>query len=396
MNLTILILGLLTAFGPLSIDMYLPALPEIAQNFSVPLSSVQLSLASFLVGIALGQIFYGPITDRFGRKKPLYVGLVIYLLASLACATTFNVYGLIVYRFMQALGACAGMVITRAIVRDLYRSHESARVFSMLMLIMGVAPILAPVLGGLFTSLFGWRSIFWTLSIVSLVSLICVWKFLPETHKPDTKYGLKDIFKNYLEVLRDRHFTGYTLAMSFVYSGMFAYITGSSFVFISHYGLTPREYAWVFGSNAFGLIAFSQVNGRILKYLSPSEILKRSIPFVGIFGLMVFCVGAFNGPLWAMCLTLFLFISTMGLIAPNSSACALANQGKHAGSASAMMGTIQFTVASIASAMVSHFHNETLLPMTSILCLCGIGSYIIYMLLVRKITRIQEQGPTPA
>lgn len=384
MNLTILILGLLTAFGPLSIDMYLPALPGIAKDFAVPLSSVQLSLASFLVGIALGQIFYGPITDRYGRKKPLYVGLLIYALASFACASTFDVNGLILYRFLQALGACAGMVITRAMVRDLYRPHESAKVFSLLMLIMGVAPILAPVMGGVLTSFFGWRSIFWGLTFISVLAIFCVHRFLPETHNPDVKYGLKDILRNYIGIFKDKNFIGYTLSMSLVYSGMFAYITGSSFVFISHYGLTPSQYAWVFGINAFGLIAFSQINGHILRKLGPEEILVKVIPFVAIFGLVVLMVGLFDGPIWAMCGSLFLYICIMGLIAPNSSACALAHQKKHAGSASALMGTLQFAVASVFSSSVSYFHNETILPMTTIICICGILSYASYLLLIKR------------
>lgn len=393
MNITILILGLLTAFGPLSIDMYLPALPQIASDFNVPLASIQLSLASFLVGVAIGQIFYGPITDRWGRKKPLYVGLITYAIASFLCASTFDAHGLIVYRFLQALGACAGMVITRAIVRDLYKSHESARVFSMLMLIMGVAPILAPVLGGFFTSTLGWRSIFWTLMGVSLVALICVYKFLPETHRPDMKYGLKDIFRNYVGIFKDRNFTGYTFSMSLVYAGMFAYITGSSFVFISHYKLSPAQYAWVFGMNAFGLIAFSQVNGKILRKLTPQEILKKVFPFVSLFSLLILTVGLFDGPMWAMCLGLFLFIASMGLVAPNSSACALAYQGKHAGSASALMGTIQFTVAGIVSSLVSHFHNETILPMSAIIAVCGVGASFVYLILVSKIRNITDSGP---
>ncbi|WPU64096.1 Bcr/CflA family multidrug efflux MFS transporter [Peredibacter starrii] len=384
MNLTILILGLLTAFGPLSIDMYLPALPGIAKDFAVPLASVQLSLASFLVGIALGQIFYGPITDRWGRKKPLYVGLITYALASFACASTFDVNGLIFYRFMQALGACAGMVITRAMVRDLYQSHESAKVFSLLMLIMGVAPILAPVMGGILTTAFGWRSIFWILTVISLMALFCVYKFLPETHKPDVKYGVKDIFRNYIGIFKDKNFTGYTLSMSLVYAGMFAYITGSPFVFIDHYGLTPAQYAWVFGANACGLITFSQINGRILRKHPPEKILVRALPFVTIFGVMILIVGLTNGPIWAMCGCLFLIISNMGLIAPNTSACALAHQKKHAGSASALMGTIQFAVAGIISSLVSHFHNGTILTMTAIMCICGVLSYLAYLLLVKR------------
>lgn len=386
MNIIILILGLLTAFGPLSIDMYLPALPEIAKDFNVGLSSVQLSLASFLVGIALGQIFYGPLTDRFGRKKPLYFGLTLYAIASFMCASTQDVDSLILFRFIQALGSCAGMVISRAIVRDLYRPHECAKIFSLLMLIMGLAPILAPIFGGLLTAAFGWRSIFWVLTSISVVALIAVHFFLKETHTPDDKYEVKNIFKNYISIMGDREFATHTLAMALVYAGMFAYITGSAFVFISHYGLTPNQYSWVFGINAFGLIFFSQVNGRLLRKSTPQALLKYVYPSVALSGVLLFVVGYFNGPLWAMCLGLFLFILNMGMISPNAAASALANQKKHAGSASALMGTIQFTVSALISSSVSHFHDGTIRPMAYMMFFCGVLAYIIYKLFSPPVT----------
>ena len=378
MNVIILVLGLLTAFGPLSIDMYLPALPQIAKDFNVNLAAVQLSLASFLIGIALGQIFYGPLTDRYGRKKPLYFGLFLYGIASFMCATTQNIESLIIFRFIQALGSCAGMVIGRAIVRDLYPPHESAKVFSLLMLIMGVAPILAPIFGGLLTTSLGWRSIFWVLTSISFIAIIAVHLFLKETHAPEEKYQFKNVFRNYSNILKDREFTGYTISMSLVYAGMFAYITGSAFVFITHYGLTPSEYAWIFGTNAFGLILFSQINGRLLRKRTPQRLLKIIYPMVAISGVFIFLVGLLDGPLWSMCLALFLFILNMGMISPNAAASALANQKKHAGSASALMGTIQFSISAIISSLVSHFHDGTIRPMSFIIFFCGIFSYIVF------------------
>lgn len=378
MNIIIFVLALLTAFGPLSIDMYLPALPEIARQFSVELSSVQLSLASFLIGLACGQIFYGPITDRFGRKKPLYFGLILYGVSSIFCASSGSVDGLILFRFMQALGSCAGMVISRAIVRDMYRPHEAARVFSLLMLIMGLAPILAPIIGGVITENFGWRSIFWVLATISLLTLVAVHFFLEETHASENVSGKTNVFKNYLEVLNDKNFIGHTLSMSLIYGGMFAYITGSAFVFITHYGLTPSQYSWVFGINAFGLIAFSQINGRLLRKNNPEAILKKVYPFAALAGIFLFVIGLFDGPLWGMCVGLFLFILNMGMIAPNAAASALAHQKKFAGSASALMGTLQFVIAAIISSLVSHFHDGTIRPMSFLIFGCGVLAYVIH------------------
>lgn len=384
MNIVILILGLLAAFGPLSIDMYLPALSAIATDFNVPLSLVQLSLASYFVGIATGQMIYGPLTDKYGRKPPLYVGLVLYALASLACALTDSAEGLIVYRFIQALGSCAGMVIGRAVVRDLYRPHESAKVFSMMMLIMGVAPILAPLLGNVFNSMFGWRSIFWTLAIISFVTLIAIHYFLKETHVRDESYKISETFKTYWEVLQDRQFTGFTFSLSFIYAGMFAYITGSSFVFIEHFGLSANQYSLVFGINAFGLIFFSQVNGRLLKAHTPEKLIRTVLPLSLVAGFLILLEGIVDGPIWGMCISLFLFILTMGMIAPNASACALANQKKSAGSASALMGTIQFSISAICSSLVSHFHDGSIRPMTSVMFICALLAMFFYWILVMK------------
>lgn len=384
MNIIILVLGLLSAFGPLSIDMYLPALPVIAKDFGATLSSVQLSLASFFIGIAVGQIFYGPLTDRFGRKKPLYFGLILYGFASFMCATTDSVNGLIVFRFLQALGACAGMVISRAVVRDLYQPHESAKVFSLLMLIMGVAPILAPLLGGAMMVSIGWRSIFWFLTAVSIVTFLSVHFFLKETSTPHPDHKLSKALHNYLEIFRDRNFTGYTFSLSFIYAGMFAYITGSPFVFIEHFKFTPSEYSILFGVNASGLILFSQVNTRLLRKYTPAHLIKMTLPVTLAAGLLLLIVGLSNGPVWAVCLPLFLFILTMGIMAPNAAASALALQKKSAGSASALMGTIQFSVSALCSTMVSSLHDGSIVPMTSVMFAAALAAFFFHWLLIQS------------
>lgn len=392
MNILIFILALLSAFGPLSIDMYLPALPGIAQDFGANLSSVQLSLASFFVGIALGQLFYGPFTDRFGRKMPLYIGLTLYGVASFLCATTSRVEGLIIFRFVQALGACAGMVIGRAIVRDLFKPHESAKIFSMIMLIMGVAPILAPIMGGVLMKFFGWRAIFWLLTFTSILTLICVTFFLKESKGPDPEIKFSRVFRNYAEVLKDPTFLTYTFPLSFVYAGMFAYITGSPFVFIELYHFTPTSYSLLFGINALGLIVFSQVNGRLLRKFAPEHMIQKALPVTAMAGLVLFLCGVFKLPVWILCPALFIYILTMGLIAPNAAACALANQKKAAGSASALMGTIQFTVSAICSGLISHLHNGTTLPMTGIMFGCSLMAVVLFLSLQKKSALIDPEN----
>lgn len=392
MNIVIILLGILSAFGPLSIDMYLPALPKIATDFGVELSSVQLSLASFFVGIAAGQVFYGPVTDKWGRKKPLYFGLALYTVASFLCAISTNVESLILYRFVQALGSCAGMVISRAVVRDLYKPHDSAKIFSTLMLIMGVAPILAPVLGGFFVLHFNWRIIFWFLTAVSFTTLLLIFFFLKETHTPNPHYRFKNVFRNYWIILKDKDFTGYTLSMSFIYAGMFAYITGSAFVFIQHYGVSPSTYSIIFGMNAFGLITLSQVNGKLLRKYTPSHLIKVALPCVTLAGVFLLFVGITNGPIWAMCISLFCFILMLGMIAPNASACALANQRELSGSASAMMGSIQFTGSALVSSLVSKFHDGSILPMTAIMFSCGVISLVLYFFLVSENKNLASQS----
>lgn len=384
MNILILILGLISAFGPLSIDMYLPALPGIAKDFGAPLSSVQLSLASFFVGIAFGQVFYGPFTDRFGRKLPLYIGLSLYGVASFLCATSTNVEGLIIFRFLQALGSCAGMVISRAIVRDMYRPHESARIFSLIMLIMGVAPILAPVFGGFVMNLAGWRTIFWILAALSVFTIAAIFLFLEETKGPDESVKFRRTFHIYLEVVKDRTFLAYTIPLSFVYAGMFAYITGSPFVFIEFFKFTPAEYSVLFGVNAAGVIFFSQVNARLLRKVTPEVIITKTLPVTAMSGLILFLTGVFHLPVFVVCPILFLFILTMGLIAPNAAACALTNQKKTAGSASALMGTIQFSVSALCSGLVSGLHNGTVLPMMSVMFGCSLVAIVLYLFLRKK------------
>nr|AIA17441.1 7TM diverse intracellular signaling [uncultured bacterium] len=280
----VLILGGLAALGPLSVDMYLPAFPTIARSLETTLPSVEVSLASYFAGLSLGQLFYGPLADRYGRKVPLLVGLIIYALASVACALAQSIEAVITLRFIQALGACGGMVIPRAIVRDRFGHQESARIFSLLMLIMGVAPILAPLLGGYLGTHLGWRSIFWFLVMFSSLAMAASALFLRETHGSHPEFKMSGSFATFGRLLRDREFLRYTLAGSIAQAGMFAYITGSPFVFIELFGIPAESFGWVFGGNALGLIAVSQLNARLLRTYSYERILTVAIRILAISG----------------------------------------------------------------------------------------------------------------
>lgn len=382
-NQVLLVLGSLTAFGPLSIDMYLPSFPAIAEDLHTSLSSVQLSLASFFIGLALGQIFYGPITDRFGRKPPLYLGMGIYTLASLVCAFTKNVEMLIAFRFLQALGSCSGVVISRAAVRDLFSQQDTAKVFSLLMLITGIAPILAPLLGGYISTAFGWRAIFLLLALLSAACLFAVLFFLPETHKPDARVRIQESFKIYGKIFRDRRFLGFALSGGAAQAGMFAYITGSPFVFINHFGVPAERFGWIFGTNALGLIISSQINGRLLMRWGYEDILGKIYWWLAGMGIFLAAAGFLNWGFWGVAIPVFLFVASLGMSFPNSSAGAMATQKQSAGSASALLGTLQFTTSACFSAIVSKLHDGTILPMCGTMAVCGLLSLVIYKMMVK-------------
>jgi MFS transporter, DHA1 family, multidrug resistance protein len=380
----IVILGSLAALAPLAIDMYLPAFPGISAFFGVELSRVQLSLASFFVGVALGQLLYGPAADRFGRKPCFYVGLVIYLVASVYCTMAPTVEALIVARFFQAVGACSGMVVSRAVVRDLFGYRESARVFSLLMLVMGVAPILAPIAGTFLTDAFGWRSIFWVQAAFAVFCLTGVTAWLPETRGPNRAVSLRSIVPAYLAVFKDRKFMGYALTLSTASSSMFAYITGSPFVFIEHFGITKEGYGILFGSNALGLILVSQLNARWVKTTDPDRIIGLGLAIVSVLGLGLTAAGVTDAPFWALAPMLFCYIATLGMVGPNVTAAALADQKERAGTASALMGTLQFGISALVSTAVSSIHDETALPMTAVMGVCAISALLIHRLVARR------------
>jgi DHA1 family bicyclomycin/chloramphenicol resistance-like MFS transporter len=384
----ILILGALSAFGPLAIDFYLPAFPAMAQAFATDEKHVQTTLAAYFLGLSIGQLAYGPIADRFGRRLPLLFGVGLFVIASLVCAFAPTLDALIAARFVQALGGCAGMVLSRAIVSDRCEPIDAAKVFSQLMLVMGLAPILAPMLGGLLVSVSGWQSIFLVLSLFSALCLVAVYLGLSESmpaHLP--RQPLSGALRQYGRLLRDRAFVGHALTGGIAIAGMFAYIAGSPFVFIKLYGVPAEHYGWLFGINAAGFILVAQVNARLLARRGPAVLLGRAVWVYVAAALTLLLVATLRpAALWPLLVPLFVCIASLGCIAPNASACAMAGQGARAGSASALMGCMQFSVASGAAALVGVLHDGSAVPMALVISLCGVA-VVIMAALARRATR---------
>ena len=368
-----LTLGALSAIAPMSIDMYLPSLPSLERALSTDAASVQLTLAVFFLGLAVGQVLYGPLADRFGRKGPLYAGISLYTLTSAGCALAPNVQSLILLRLAEALGGCAGAVIARAVVRDLFDAQEAARMFSLILLVMGVAPIVAPLAGGALLVWLGWRSIFWILALFGLLVLLGVLLWLPETRQAGhIATGLRHPMRSYAQLLRDRRFLGFALAGGFAQAGMFAYISGSPSVFIDLYGVPPQHYGWLFGANALGLIFASQANRHLLTRHGAYQVLSWANRATAAFGaLLVLAAASRIGGFLGLLLPLFAYITTLGFLFPNSVALALDPQGERAGTASALLGTLQFTAAAAASTVVGTLYNATAVPMAGVIAVCG-------------------------
>jgi DHA1 family bicyclomycin/chloramphenicol resistance-like MFS transporter len=384
----ILILGLLTAIGPLSIDMYLPAFPDIAKGLNTSVASVMLSLSSFFIGISVGQLIYGPLLERYGRKKPLYFGLVIYAIAAIGCASTLTVNGLIIFRLFQALGGCVGMVAARAMVRDLFEVKDNAKVFSTLMLVVAVSPIIAPTLGGYITAYLGWRYIFGMLIIVISLILIAVYFLLPESKKPDTNFSLRPsaIATSYLTIIKNSQFAIYTFTGAIAYAGLYSYISGSPYVFMVIYGVSEKYYGWIFAVIAGGLISASQLNNFLLRKYRSEQIIKAALYFQNTIGIILAATAILGmHHLYLTILLIMLFLCCQGFIFPNASALSMAPFAHNAGSASALMGFIQMSVGALMSAMVSVLQNGTAIPMTAVMATCSISASLLYALGKRRV-----------
>lgn len=378
----ILVLGMITAIGPFSIDMYLPAFTSIAADLHTTVAHVALSLSSFFIGISIGQFIYGPLLDRFGRKRPLYVGISIYLVASVMCALSGSADSLIALRFLQALGGCAGMVASRAMVRDLFAVEDNAKIFSMLMLVVGVSPIIAPTLGGYVTALFGWHYLFIILALMAALILAAIYFILPESREPDPNYSLRPgaIIARYLTVIKEPQFYTYALTGAISSAGLYAYISGSPSVFMEIFKVSEKQYGWIFALVAGGLILSSQLNSILLRKYKSEQIIRVALFCQSITGIILFG-GSFYGwiGLAGTIVLALVFLSCQGFTFPNSSALSMAPFSKNAGSASALMGGIQMAIGALASAIVSFLSNHTPLPMTGGMACCAILSFCILM-----------------
>lgn len=378
-----LLLGALTAFAPMSIDMYLPSFPTLQREFAGNPGLVQATLSLFFIGLAIGQAIYGPLADRFGRKPPLYAGLALYVVGSVIAAFAPSLETLVAARFIQGIGGCAGMVIARAIVRDLFDERDSARMLTMLMLVMGLAPILAPIVGGQLLVFFGWRSVFWVLTAFGALCLLFSVTSLRESLPPAQRLpgGIGAALANYRQLLRDRRYMTQVMTGAFTMAGMFAYISGSPFVFIELNGVPAERFGFLFGLNALGLIAASQINHRLLARHSGRSILAAATLGFAIATLLVAAnvmtgIGGFIGLL----VPLFFSVASLGFIAPNTTAAAMALHGRIAGAASALLGILQFGVGALSVGLVGLFADGSARPMGLVIAACGIGASLLQRL----------------
>ncbi|MDO3412171.1 multidrug effflux MFS transporter [Saccharibacillus sp. CPCC 101409] len=381
----VLILGSLSAFGPLSIDMYLPALPRLAENLGTTQSLAQLSLTACLLGLALGQLIAGPLSDIRGRRIPLIAALVLYMLASLACVFAPSIWMLIALRLVQGAAGAAGIVISRAVVRDLYSGTELTKFFTLLMLVNGLAPILAPILGGVILNYVSWRGVFAVLSVIGTLMLIAVMLGLPETLARERRSsgGLGETVSTFGRLIRDRSFLGYAFSQAFVTAGMFAYISGSPFVIQDIFGVSPQGYSLFFAVNGLGIVLFSQITGRLVHRAGETKLLVAGL-------LIAFCAGAglaavtwLGGGLGAIAPLLFLIVASVGMVASTTTSLAMQSQEpRTAGSASALIGLMPLLFGAAASPLVGLGSGETAAPMGTVIGIAELLALTSYMLLV--------------
>lgn len=383
--LLIVLLGSLTVLGPFSIDMYLPGFPAIAQDLHTTAAKVSLSLSGYFVGISLGQLLYGPLLDRFGRKPPLYVGLIIYILASAGCAMVTSIEGLILMRIIQAIGSCAAAVASVVMVRDLFPVKDNAKVFSLLLLVLGASPMIAPTVGGYVTAAWGWQAIFLILLGMGIAILMAIYLWLPASYMPDQSISLKPrpILANFGRVLREPQFYTYAITGAIAFSGLFAYVSGSPMLFMTIFGTSEQEYGWIFAFLSIGFISSSQINTLLLRHYKSEQIV-----LVSLVGQVTIALGfltvALNG-LLTLPITLgflLIFLCCIGFTNPNAAALSLAPFTQNGGSASALMGALQMGMGTLISVLVSLFESSSAVPM--VLAMAGSSLLALLVLLVGR------------
>jgi MFS transporter, DHA1 family, multidrug resistance protein len=375
----LLILGGLSAFGPLSLDMYLPGLPSLTRELGASASTGQLTITACMLGLGLGQLIAGPVSDSLGRRRPLLAGLVGYIAASLACAAAPSIGVLIVVRLIQGMAGGVGVVIARAVVRDLSDGATAARMFSLLMAITGVAPICAPLIGGQALVFTDWRGVFVILACIGVPLLVATAAGLPETLPLAQRHGggLRTTLRTFGRLLSDRRFTPYAVSFSLSFAAMFAYIAGSSFVLENLYGISPQLFSVVFAVNSAGLIAMSQLGGRVVGRLGAPRLLRRGLLGTALASLATLLVTVTHAGLGWLLISFFLLLSSNGIVLPNGTASALAEQEGALGSASALLGLGQFGFGAVVAPLVGVAGGHNALPMAIVIATAGTAALFV-------------------
>lgn len=381
----VLLLGSLSAFAPLTIDMYLPALPALAHDFGSSTSLAQMSLTACMFGISFGQLLIGPLSDLWGRRTPLLLGLVVYAAASVVCVMAPSMESFIVLRFVQGLGGAAGIVISRAVVRDMYSGSEMTRFSAMLALVNGVAPVLAPIVGGQLLQVTSWRGVFIVLCAIGVLMFLGVLLGLRETLTPNNriKGGVTSTFRAFGSLFRDRVFMGYALSQGFVMGAMFAYISGSPFVLQEIYGVSPQTFSVIFAINGVGIILTSQIAGRLAGRVSETKLLMYGLGQACIAGIILFITIILDLGLFGILIPLFFVVSSVGIVSTASFTLAMANQGKSAGSASALIGLMSTIFGGFMAPLVGIAGSKTAVPMGTIIVVLGLLAVLCYVVMVR-------------
>jgi DHA1 family bicyclomycin/chloramphenicol resistance-like MFS transporter len=375
----VVVLGAVNAIGPLSVDMYLPAFPDIARGLSTSASQVQLTLTACVAGLALGQLLLGPLSDRLGRRLPLIAALITYSVASVLCSLAPSAPVLMGLRFLQGFAGAGGVVIARAVVRDLHTGAAAVRIFSSLMLVTGLAPILAPVVGAQVLTFTSWRGIFVVLGVLSALIAVMVAFGLRETLRRELRSGggLGETVRVMRRLLRDRWFVGHGLAGGMAFGALFAYISGSSFVLQGIYGVSPQLYSVLFALNGFGLIAGSQVNARLVGRFGPALLLRRGLLAIVVSAAALLAVVVSGGlGVWAVLIPMFVIVSSLSFVLPNSTALALADHASVAGTASALLGVMQFSVGALVAPLVGAGGTDSAVPMAAIMTAVALGGLV--------------------
>jgi MFS transporter, DHA1 family, multidrug resistance protein len=375
----VVVLGAVNAIGPLSIDMYLPAFPDISQSLDASASQVQLTLTACVAGLALGQLLIGPLSDRFGRRRPLLAAMSTYAVVSALAAAAPSAPVLMGLRLLQGLAGAGGIVIARAVVRDLHSGAAAVRLFSSLMLVTGLAPILAPLAGGQVLNVTSWRGIFAVLAVVAALIAIAVAGGLRETLPPErrTTHGLGRTLQTMRSLLRDRWFLGHGLAGGMAFGALFAYISGSSFVLQGIYGVSPQLYSVLFAMNGLGLIAGSQVNARLVGRFGPGLLLRRGLTSISVSAAALLAVVVAGGlGVWAVLIPMFVIVSSLSFVLPNATALALADHASVAGTASALLGVMQFSIGAVVAPVVGAGGTGSAVPMAAVMTTVAAGALV--------------------